>query len=31
VLEPGAVATDEFLLGINFYVKGVEGSLPTSK
>jgi len=29
VLEAGAVADDKFLLGINFYVKGVEGSLPT--
>ncbi len=31
VLEPGAVADDEFLLGVSFYVKGVEGSLPRSK
>jgi simple sugar transport system substrate-binding protein len=31
VLEAGAVADDKFLLGINFYVKGVEGTLPTSK
>jgi basic membrane protein A len=31
LLEAGAVADDKFLLGINFYVKGVEGSLPTSK
>ncbi len=31
VLEAGAVADDSFLLGINFYVKGVEGTLPTSK
>lgn len=31
VLEPDAVANDEFLLGVNFYVKGVEGSLPSSK
>lgn len=31
VLEPGVVATDAFLLAINFYVKGVEGSLPASK
>jgi basic membrane protein A and related proteins len=31
LLEAGAVADDKFLLGINFYVKGVEGSLPASK
>jgi basic membrane protein A and related proteins len=31
VLEAGAVADDKFLLGITFYVKGVEGTLPTSK
>jgi basic membrane protein A and related proteins len=31
VLEAGAVADDSFLLGINFYVKGVEGALPSSK
>jgi basic membrane protein A len=31
LLEAGAVADDKFLLGINFYVKGVEGSLPSSK
>jgi simple sugar transport system substrate-binding protein len=31
VLEPGAVANDDFLHGINFYVKGVEGSLPSAK
>jgi basic membrane protein A and related proteins len=30
-LEPGAVADDKFLLGIDFYVNGVEGTLPTSK
>jgi simple sugar transport system substrate-binding protein len=30
-VEPGAVADDAFLLAINFYVKGVEGSLPASK
>ena len=31
VLGPGAVADDAFLLAINFYVKGVEGSLPAPK
>ena len=31
VLEPGAIGNDEFLLGVSFYVKGVEGSLPSSK
>jgi basic membrane protein A and related proteins len=31
VLEAGAIADDEFLLGINFYVKGVQGTLPGSK
>jgi simple sugar transport system substrate-binding protein len=31
VLAAGAVADDKFLLGIDFYVKGVEGALPTSK
>jgi simple sugar transport system substrate-binding protein len=31
VLEPGVAATDAFLLAINFYVKGVEGSLPASQ
>ena len=31
ILEAGAVANDEFLHGINFYVKGVEGSLPAPK
>jgi basic membrane protein A and related proteins len=31
VLEAGAVADDKFLLGINFYVKGVEGTVPGSK
>jgi basic membrane protein A and related proteins len=30
-LAAGAVADDQFLLGINFYVKGVEGSLPSPK
>jgi simple sugar transport system substrate-binding protein len=28
-LKDGEAATDEFLLGINFYVKGVEGSIPS--
>ncbi len=28
VLAAGAVADDKFLTGINFYVKGVEGSIP---
>jgi basic membrane protein A len=31
VLEAGAIANDDFLHGISFYVKGVEGSLPASK
>ena len=31
VLAAGAVADDKFLGGINFYVKGVEGSVPSSK
>jgi simple sugar transport system substrate-binding protein len=31
VLEAGAVADDKFLLGVNFFVKGVEGTLPSSK
>ena len=31
VLEAGAVADDKFLLGISYYVKGVEGTLPSSK
>jgi basic membrane protein A len=31
VLEAGAVADDGFLHGISFYVKGVEGTLPTPK
>jgi len=31
VLEAGAVADDEYLHGINFYIKGVEGTLPASK
>jgi basic membrane protein A len=31
VLEAGAVADDKFLLGVNFYVKGVEGTLPSAK
>lgn len=30
VLEPGVAASDAFLLAINFYVNGVEGSLPAS-
>jgi basic membrane protein A and related proteins len=30
VLAPGAVADDAFLLAIHFYVKGVEGSLPSA-
>jgi basic membrane protein A and related proteins len=29
VLKEGAVAEPKFLLGINFYVKGVEGKLPS--
>jgi len=31
VLAKDAVADDKFLGGINFYVKGVEGSIPSSK
>ncbi len=31
VLAKDAVADDKFLGGINFYVKGVEGSVPTGK
>jgi basic membrane protein A len=31
VLEDGAVADDPFLLKIDFYVKGVEGSLPGAR
>lgn len=31
VLPAGKVADDKFLLGINFYVKGVEGSVPSGK
>ena len=31
VLAAGATADDKFLGGINFYVKGVEGSVPSSK
>ena len=31
VVEDGVVADDKFLLGINFYVKGVEGSLPSAQ
>jgi simple sugar transport system substrate-binding protein len=31
MLEAGAVADDKFLLGVSFYVNGVEGSLPSSK
>jgi simple sugar transport system substrate-binding protein len=30
-LTDGQVATPEFLLGMNFYVKGVEGVIPSSK
>ncbi|HET8871988.1 MAG TPA: BMP family ABC transporter substrate-binding protein, partial [Aquabacterium sp.] len=31
VLAKDAVADDGFLHGINFYVKGVEGSIPSGK
>ena len=31
VLAKDAVADDKFLGGVNFYVKGVEGSIPSSK
>jgi simple sugar transport system substrate-binding protein len=31
VLEDGKVADDKFLGGINFYVQGVEGKVPTGK
>jgi simple sugar transport system substrate-binding protein len=31
VLAKDAVADDKFLGGINFYVKGVEGTVPTGK
>ncbi len=31
VLAKGAVADDKFLGGINFYVKGVEGKIPSGK
>ena len=31
VLKPGEVAKPEFLLGLNFYVKGVEGKIPSGK
>jgi simple sugar transport system substrate-binding protein len=31
LLKDGEIADDKFLHGINFYVKGVEGSLPSSK
>ena len=31
VVEAGATADDPFLLGINFFVKGVEGTLPATK
>ena len=31
VLEEGKVADDKFLGGINFYVEGVEGKVPTGK
>jgi len=31
VLKKDEVADDKFLTGINFYVKGVEGKVPTGK
>ncbi len=31
VLEQGSIADDKMLLGINFYVKGVEGKVPSGK
>jgi basic membrane protein A len=31
ILKEGQVADDAFLVGINFYVKGVEGKVPSSK
>ena len=31
LLADGQVADDAFLLGIKFYVKGVEGQVPGSK
>jgi basic membrane protein A and related proteins len=31
ILKAGQVADDAFLVGINFYVKGVEGKVPSSK
>ena len=31
VLKAGEVATPEFLLGMNFYVKGVQGQIPSGK
>lgn len=31
VVKTGEVAKPEFLLGMNFYVKGVEGKIPSSK
>jgi basic membrane protein A and related proteins len=31
ILAKDAVADDKFLSGINFYVKGVEGKVPTGK
>ena len=31
ILKAGAVADDKFMSGINFYVKGVEGKVPTGK
>jgi len=31
VVAAGAVADDKFLNGVNFYVKGVEGKVPTGK
>ena len=31
VVKKDTVADDKFLLGINFYVKGVEGKVPSGK
>ena len=31
MLKAGETADDKFLHGINFYVKGVQGKLPTGK
>jgi basic membrane protein A len=31
ILKEGQIADDAFLVGINFYVKGVEGKVPSSK